>query len=351
MSSQLGDNQQQTTQSNIAGGLIAVGIFLWYLSDGLVKLSHNDNVITVILYAVFFRGLALVLNRQIFLRSVTETPSLVDTLKHRDAKIGIMWGIICPIATVAILMAQRYLPLMQVFVAVLAFPFIVMLIAPFISKFQFSIRTLLAVVLGFGGILLTMNPHTVGGETIMAWAMPANDFVFIGSILSSFHPIYALKAEVTIAYDWAFFAALLIAVFVISLYKYKDAHMPVVFYSANITFVVVPIVLLIIANTMGYAHAYTLDWGAQSWQENTILGLAFLSGFASMAVWQTGFMQGHFSFGGGLTYIGLIWAGIIDYLLFDLHPNITTIVGVIIMTGAGLWGAKCLKEKNQDLLS
>ena len=97
--------------------------------------------------------------------------------------------------------------------------------------------------------------------------------------------------------------------------------------------------------------SYFIDFTAQSWQENTILGLAFASGFISMTLWQVGFVQGHFRFGGILTYSGLIWAGIIDYLLFDLHPNITTIVGIIIMTGAGLWGAKCLQEKNQDLLS
>ena len=350
MASEQEPNQQDINPSNMAGILIAVGIFLWYLSDGLVKLSQNDNVITVILYAVFFRGLALVLNRHLLLRNQTETPPLLDTLKHSDAKIGILWGIVCPLAIVCILIAQHYLPLMQVLVAVLAFPFMTMLVAPLALKIQFSVRALLAVVLGFVGIMLTMNPHTIGGETIMAF-ITSSDFQFMGGILSSFHPIYALKAEVTVAYDWAFLAALLITVFLISLYKRKDAHMPVVFYVANITFMITPIVLLIIANVMGYTDSYTLDFANQSWQENTILGVAFLSGFASMTVWQMGFVKGNFTFGGSLTYIGLIWAGIIDYLLFDLHPNITTIVGIIMMTGAGLWGAKCLQEKNKDLLS
>lgn len=347
MSLHQGQDNQQSQQSTVGGILIVLGIFLWYLSDGLVKLSNDNHIITVILYAVFFRGLALCI-AQLYL-SPTSTP-LKDSFTRHHGKIATLSGALGGFITIAILMAEQYLPLMQVVLVLLTFPFFVILLLPFTMRLRISVRALLGVLLGFVGVSLTMNPHDVGGETIVASVSLIAESGFIGSLLSAFHPIYALKSEILVAYDWAFLASLLIAVIVILMIKRKNHYQALAMRPAVMAYTIVPLIGLIIANAMGYTNSYFIDFSVLSWAECAIILLAIATGFISMGLWHFGFVKNNFALGGVLTYSGFIWAGILDYLLFDIRVTVTTIVGMAIMTGAGIWGGKSLYEKNKDRL-
>ena len=344
-------SQSGVPRSNVGGLLIVLGIFLWYLSDGLVKLSNHHNMVTVILYAVFFRGLALFIAQSYLARRYQNIPSFGESFSHRHAKIGMIGGALGAVITVCILMAEQYLPLMQVVMVLLTFPFFVLLLAPFALKLRISIRALLAVILGFAGVSLTMNPHTVGDETIVASISTIAESGLFGSFLSSFHPIYALKSEILVAYDWAFLGSLLTAVLIVMLLKRRNNYQAIALAPSVVSYAVLPLILLVIANVMGYTDSYLLDFAMLSWGETALLILAIATGFISIGVWHVGFVKNNFAFGGMLTYSGFIWAGMIDYLLFDVQVSITTIVGMFVMTGAGIWGGQCLYNKNKDRLT
>ena len=198
------------------------------------------------------------------------------------------------IASFLYLAALFQLPIANATAINLSSPLFIAVLAGLFLGERVSGQRWLAILAGFGGVLLVIQP-TTDGFNVYAW---------LCLLATLFHAARDLVTR-------------------------RIAH-------------TTPSILITLATTLAVilmAGSFTLiqGWQPIGWPETGLLALAsiFLAGGYYAMV--SGVRQGEVSLVAPFRYTGLLWALILGYLVWGDIPNALAWVGIALLIGAGLW--------------
>ena len=292
--------------------LVIVGVLFWPLSDALVKLLYQEQILLFILWSALLRGVVMYMMGVGMMRLEGRRLNLKEAFDHPDGILespemhaGVMRGLTAVGSTIVILIAIHHLTLQQAMSIVYTSPFIVMLLAPSILGERFTIINLLAIVIGFAGMMIVMRP----------------DLGFSGSILG---------------YAWAFVGALFMASYVLVCRLYEENDQYLGYCTTGIAYVVVPIFCIIFFYSFGHIDSLWIDFTALTWTQIAIFVGAVLTGALGATIGQSGYTYTTAAVGALLSYSELIWISLMDYFMFNEPFDQSTVIGMVIIAFAGM---------------
>ena len=303
----------------VAPLLIVVCVLFWPLSDSLVKYLYQstadgtmDAVLTIILYTMFARGFVLFLLVDLRLTTTYKFRySLVAIHRHPDFTAGMIKGFLSFVSTVFILMSIQSLSLGQAMAIFYTAPFIATLFAPMITDEKFNIGSVFTLSMGMMGILVIMNPAIVRDD----------DFDF--------------------GYAYAILAAVSASVYMLVCRRYRGGDKWVGFRTTGLMYMLCALFFGMIVNSLGNHVVYiTSPWdyfGDLSPYYITVFALVIITAVLGETIGQLGFGYTTVVMGGLVGYAELVWAILLDYLMFDIVITGPTIIGIILIFIAGLY--------------
>ena len=292
--------------------LVIIGVLFWPLSDALVKLLYQEQIMLFILWSALLRGIVMYIMGVWLIRRQGRKLSFKEAFAHPEGPLespefqaGLMRGLTAVGSTIVILIAIYHLTLQQAMSVVYTSPFIVMLLAPSILGEKFTFTNLIAIAVGFTGMVIVMRP----------------DLGFSGSI---------------IGYAWAFTGALFMAgyVLVCRLYEENDEYLG--YCTTGIAYVIIPFLCIIYAYSFERVDSFWIDFSALTWGQIAIFTGAVLTGALGATIGQSGYTYTTAAVGALLSYSELIWISLMDYFMFDEDFEQSTVIGMLIIAGAGM---------------
>ena len=292
--------------------LVIVGVLFWPLSDALVKLLYQEQILLFILWSAIFRGVVMYIMGDAMIRMQGRKLSFSEAFAHPEGPLespefqaGMMRGLTAVGSTIVILIAIYHLTLQQAMSIVYTSPFIVMILAPSILGERFTLMNLFAIVLGFVGMLIVMRP----------------DLGFSGSVKG---------------YAWAFVGAIFMAAYVLVCRLYEENDQYLGYCTTGIAYVVIPIFCLAFFYSFGHVDSLWIDFGALTGTQIAIFIGAVMTGALGATIGQSGYTYTTAAVGALLSYSELIWISLMDYFMFDEPFEQSTVIGMIIIAGAGM---------------
>ena len=268
--------------------LMAISMFSFVFNDGLMKVLFADMSIY---QAIFLRGLVTApLMALLALRAGV----LIARLGRRDTRLVLIRVASELAATVGFLTALSYMPLANVTAILQVLPLTVTMAAALFLGEAVGWRRWLAILFGFGGVLLIIRPGMDGFSAYSIWALGAVAAVTIREITTR-----KLSRDVP-----SLPVALATAVSICGL---GAISLPGVTWTP-----VEPVMWLHICGA----------------------GVSIIGGylFSVMAV-----RNGELGFVSPFRYTAMVWAIALGYLLFDEWPDLPTLTGTAIIIATGLY--------------
>ena len=292
--------------------LVIIGVLFWPLSDALVKLLYQEEVLLFILWSALLRGVVMYIMGAWLIRLQGRSLSFKEAFDHPEGILespelhaGVMRGITAVGSTIVILVAIKHLTLQEAMAIVYTSPFLVMILAPSLLGERFTIINLFAIMAGFLGMVIVMRP----------------DLGFAGSILG---------------YAWAFVGAMFMAAYVLVCRLYEENDQYLGYCTTGIAYVIIPFLCIISFYSFGHIDSLWIDFGALSWGQIAIFVGAVLTGALGATIGQSGYTYTTAAVGALLSYSELIWISLMDYFMFDEPFKQSTVIGMVIIAGAGM---------------
>ena len=292
--------------------LVIIGVLFWPLSDALVKLLYQEQIMQFIMWSALLRGVVMYIIGAGMIRLEGRTLSFKEAFDHPEGPLespemqaGMMRGLTAVGSTIVILIAIHHLTLQQAMSVVYTSPFIVMLLAPGILGEKFTFTNLIAILIGFTGMVIVMRP----------------DLGFSGSIMG---------------YAWAFTGAIFMASYVLVCRMYEENDQYLGYCTTGIAYIIVPALCIVFFYYFGYTDSLFIDFTALTWQQNLIFAGAVLTGALGATIGQSGYTYTTAAVGALLSYSELIWISLMDYFMFNEPFEQSTVVGMVIIAGAGM---------------
>lgn len=258
------------------------------LNDGLMKLAFGSLPVA---QSIALRGVVASL---ILLLVAWRSGALRYRPTGREASVIVLRTIGEVGATASFLVALAHMPIAEATAVLQAAPLAVTMAAALFLGEKVGVRRWSAIVVGFAGVLIMVRP---GSEAFSPWALlPLVTILFV-----------TLRDIVT---------------------RRMSAATPTVF-ASTITAVTITTLALVAMPFEGVAPATPLTLAALAGAAGFIVFGYFFS-ISAMRV-------GDVSFVSPFRYTVLIWAIVIGLILFHEVPDAPTIVGAIIVVGAGLY--------------
>lgn len=310
----LTEKNPTNTKPLLGSMLIIAGVLMWPLANGFAKLLYSENVITLIFYIVFLRGLVAYLSVVGGLRS-NEYALMPHKLTQQipNPKIALWRGFTGAMVNVMLLIAIQHIEISTSIAIIFMAPFMVMMVAPFFLPEQFNAAQILTIGTAVLGLLVAADPNCNTPEQI---------FYGIGSAL---------------------IAACCMCAFIIINRKYEQDSQLAIGVS-GLSYMGVAVVGLMIANMMGYAQSFVVDFGAFDGQQWLFFALAVILNPFGSITGQQGFKYTPAVLATFIVYAELFWAVGIDYYLFDGISHSSDFAGIILIAIAGFVGLYYDKE-------
>lgn len=310
--------------------LIILGVGLWPLSDSLVKYLYQNNtghihladsMLTIIMYAMFFRGLFLYIGTNIRYYKVMPLDPTKRFWKHPAFGTSLLRGITSFVSTVCILMAIQYLSLLQAMAIFYIAPLIASIFAPFIIGQPFTRTDFISIIGGVIGVAIIMDPALTGGDENL---ITGYSYALIGMVFGAFYMLLCRK--------------------------YRQGHQSVGLRATGVIYMVggffAPIIISIIGHPVGtlFQAPHYLDSMAGS--HMAIFAIAVITGVLGISMGQIGFKYTNLFIGGLLGYMELVWCWVLDYSLFGIIVDSQTLLGIGCIVGGGLYGLYANKNRS-----
>ena len=268
--------------------LMAISMFSFVFNDGLMKVLFADMSIY---QAIFLRGLV---TAPLMALLALRAGLLIARLGRRDTRLVLIRVASELAATVGFLTALSYMPLANVTAILQVLPLTVTMAAALFLGEAVGWRRWLAILFGFGGVLLIIRPGMDGFSAYSIWALGAVAAVTIREITTR-----KLSRDVP-----SLPVALATAVSICGL---GAISLPGVTWTP-----VEPVMWLYICGA----------------------GVSIIGGylFSVMAV-----RNGELGFVSPFRYTAMVWAIALGYLLFDEWPDLPTLTGTAIIIATGLY--------------
>lgn len=308
---------EKTPENNkpvLGATLILAGVLLWPLANGFAKTLYNENVMTLIFYIVFLRGLVAYLSvvGALHRHQYSLMPQkLIGQIPNPN--VALWRGFTGAMVNVMLLIAIQHIELSTSIAIVFMAPFMVMMLAPFFLNEQFNAAQILTIGTALLGLLVVADPNCNSPEQI----------------------IYGIGS--------ALLAACFMCAFVIINRKYKQDSQLAIGVS-GLSYMGVSVVGLIIANMMGYTQSFVVDFGAFDGQQWLFFALAVGLNTMGSITGQQGFKYTPALLATVIAYAELFWAVSIDYTLFDGISHGSDFAGIMLIAIAGAVGFYYDKE-------
>ena len=266
---------------------MTLGMAGYVLNDSSIKLAAED---VPLFQAVFIRGCVITL----ILGTAAAIRGELPLLFQRLSRPMLLRFAMETIGTVFFLLALTNLPLAGITAVLQIVPIAVTFAAARLLREPVSVHRVGAVIVGFGGVLLILRPWS---EAFSPW--------FLAGLVA-------------------------VALVVVRELATKDI-------ASDVPSLVIALGTAISITTMGGLVSLVQGWGPAGPREVSILGLAglFLTvGYmASIITVRTGDL----SFSAPFRYTVMIFAIVLQIVVFDEVPDGATFVGSAIIVGAGLY--------------
>ena len=294
--------------------LIVTGLLLWPLANGFAKLLYSENVMTLIFYIVFLRGLVAYLSVVGALRQNEYSLKPHKIIRQIPNPNVALWrGFTGAMINVMLLIAIQYIDISTSIAMIFLAPFMVMMVAPFFLPEQFNAAQILTIATAVLGLLVVTDPNCHTPEQI---------FYGLGSGL---------------------LAACFMTAFIIINRKYKqDSQLAIG--TSGLSYMGVAVVGLILAYSMGYTQSLVVDFGAFTGQQWLFFALAVVLNPMGSITGQKGFAYTPILLATFIVYAELLWAVVIDYYLFDGISHGSAFAGIMLIAIAGMIGLYYDKE-------
>ena len=292
--------------------LVIVGVLFWPLSDALVKLLYQEQVLLFILWSALLRGVVMYIMGVGLMRMEGRRLSFKEAFDHPEGPLespefhaGVMRGVTAVGSTIVILIAIKHLSLQQAMSIVYTSPFLVMILAPSILGERFTVMNLFAIIAGFVGMLIVMRP----------------DLGFSGSIMG---------------YAWAFVGAMFMAAYVLVCRMYEENDQYLGYCTTGLAYVIIPFFCILLFYSFGHIDTLWIDFSALSWAQIAIFIGAVMTGALGATIGQSGYTYTTAAVGALLSYSELIWISLMDYFMFNEPFEQSTVIGMMVIAGAGM---------------
>ena len=319
-------NQEQTSHSlpfgltpRAAPLLVVVCVLFWPLSDSLVKYLYQNTadgtmgaVLSIIMYAMFVRGFFLFFLVDFRFKTKNKSKYPIGALhRHPDFTAGMIKGFLTFTTTVFILMAIQSLSLLQAMAIFHTAPFIATLFAPLITKEKFNVGSVFCLALGMMGILVIVNPSVVVDDGF------------------NFGYVYAILAAVSSS------------IYMLVWRRYHGGDRWVGFRTTGLMYMLCAVfveIMIMSSGDYGVSMSSPANYfGGLSPYYMMVFALVIITAVLGETIGELGFNHTTIIMGGLLGYAELVWAIVLDYLIFDIVMTGSTMVGTFLIVLAGLY--------------
>ena len=290
--------------------LVLIGMLSWPLAFGMAKTRYDmypGEVLTLICYLIFFRGILLYFVGEKLLYNRGEYVPFADVIKHPDAKSSILLGCVGVTAAISSFMAAQHITIKELIIIVLMAPFIVNVGRPIVLKQPFKINSLVATALALVGALIAID---VKNQT---------------------------STELGFGFGLAFLGTLFMASYILMGHKFTQRNRTLGISFAGLANMMMAVVFLILGNVLGITHSFVLDFYQMPWQDYAVGFIVVALTIKGLVVSETGFRAISATLGSAVLYLELFWASAVDYMLFDTLNHGPVYVGMAILMLAAVF--------------
>lgn len=297
------------SRGNLVGILsLCLGVFVFSIQDAILKGLSGSHAVTLAIVLRSVVGLPLLLTMVYF-------ESGLRSLRTSNWRLLILRGLILLVSYTTYYLAFPTLPLAEAIALFFTAPIFVTLLAALMLREKVSLRSWIAVAMGFAGVLIILQPGT-----------------------SLFRPAALLSLFSAAAYALSMILArrfgtqdstTVMAFYVNAVYMFVAAVMAFVFHMAGIT-------------TTG---DLTFDFLVRPWampglRDFLLLGLCGLIAAAGMALLTHAYRSAKANLVTVFEYTGMLWVPLWGFLLFNEVPRTSTLVGTAIIIAAGVFAVQ-----------
>lgn len=258
------------------------------VNDGFMRVALAD---VPLFQAIFIRGLMLTV-MLLILQSVRVGKP--NPMSPRDRKIITLRTATEMIATIGFMTALMLMPFANLTAIIQVLPLSVTLAAAVFLKAPIGWRRMMAILIGFGGVMMIIRPDVNGFNT--------------GSLIA------------------------LGIVFVITIRDLAARQL-----SPQVSSIRVALITSVAITSMGAAGTIWAGWSAMAPHHVALLFGAAACLVVGYIAAVTSMRQGDIASVTPFRYTALIWAIIIGFLIFDERPDLYTLIGITIIVCTGIF--------------
>ena len=299
------------TRNLIGIGSLALGVFVFSIQDAILKGLSGDHAVTLAIVIRSIVGLPILL-------VMVHFESGLKRLFSPNWKLLVLRGVILLTAYTTYYMAFPALPLAEAIALFFISPIFVTILASLFLNEKVSPKAWLAVIAGFIGVLIILQP---------------------GSGL--FEPAALLSLFSAASYGFS--------MILVRKYGAEEPSTVMAFYVNSVYLVGASLIAagFSFAGLKGFGHP-SLDFLVRPWampdlRDLALMGLCGVIAAVAMSLLTHAYRMAKANLVTVFEYTGMIWVPLWGYLFFAEVPRLTTFIGTAIIIAAGIFAVRAAK--------